>query len=248
MLIYMINMFRFLLLSAAAVILSAAAPQQHERVADREMMVLTIANLAATNRVAGRDRIDRSVFMAMRNVPRHLLVPEEVRSLAYSNSALPIGHEATISQPYIVALMTDLLDVEKDHVVLEVGTGSGYQAAVLSHLARHVYTIEIIEPLAAKAAAQLSELGYDNVTVRAGDGYAGWPEHGPFERIIVTAGASHIPQPLIDQLKPGGRMIIPVGKSSNQLQLTLITKSNSGKVRTTSLLPVSFVPLTRSND
>lgn len=244
----MINMFRFLLLAVAAIVLSGAAPQRHERTADREMMVLTIENIAATNEVAGRDRIDRSVLMAMRKVPRHLLVPEQVRSLAYSNSALPIGHEATISQPYIVALMTDLLDVKKDHVVLEVGTGSGYQAAVLSHLARHVYTIEIIEPLAAQAAAQLKELGYDNITVRAGDGYAGWREHAPFDRIIVTAGASHIPKPLIDQLKPGGRMVIPVGKSSDRLQLTLVTKSNSGKVRTTSLLPVSFVPLTRRKD
>jgi protein-L-isoaspartate(D-aspartate) O-methyltransferase len=169
-----------------------------------------------------------------------------VRSHAYRNTPLPIGYEQTISQPYIVALMTDLLDVRPEHVVLEVGTGSGYQAAVLGELVRQVYTIEIVVPLAEQAKRQLAELGYGNVSVRAGDGYLGWPEHGPFDRIIVTAGASHVPQPLIEQLKPGGRMVIPVGRSINRLDLTVVEKGKNGKLKRRRILPVAFVPLTRA--
>lgn len=208
-------------------------------------MVLTVKNLAATAGVRPARQIDAKVTEVMRQVPRHLLVPEAVRAEAYDNTALPIGHGATISQPFIVALMTDVLDVRSTDRVLEVGTGSGYQAAILSRLAGRVYSIEIVAPLAERAARQLAELGYGNVTVRSGDGYAGWPEHAPFDRIIVTAGADHVPQPLIDQLRPGGRMVIPVGRNPDGLQLTLVTKNAQGRVRTRRLLPVSFVPLTR---
>jgi protein-L-isoaspartate(D-aspartate) O-methyltransferase len=225
--------------------LIAAAPVEHERSAERELMVLTVKNLAATAGVRPARQIDAKVTEAMRQVPRHLLVPEAVRAEAYDNTALPIGHGATISQPFIVALMTDVLDVRSTDRVLEVGTGSGYQAAILSRLAGRVYSIEIVAPLAERAARQLAELGYGNVTVRSGDGYAGWPEHAPFDRIIVTAGADHVPQPLIDQLRPGGRMVIPVGRNPDGLQLTLVTKNAQGRVRTRRLLPVSFVPLTR---
>jgi protein-L-isoaspartate(D-aspartate) O-methyltransferase len=216
-----------------------------ERARERQLMVLTVENLAATAGPEYVRQLDRRVLHAMRQVPRHLLVPEEMRPFAYQNIPLPIGYDQTISQPYIVALMTDLIDVKPEHVVLEIGTGSGYQAAVLSRLVRQVYTIEIVEPLAARAKRQLAELGYANVTVRAGDGYAGWPEHAPFDRIIVTAGADHIPKPLIDQLKPGGRMVIPVGRTPNTLDLTVLEKNKKGKLRTRRVLPVSFVPLTR---
>ncbi len=233
---------RRLLLPLAACFLTAAS----ERAFDREIMVLTIENIAATAGPTGVRRIDPAVVQAMRKVPRHRLVPEGVRAQAYANRPLAIGYEQTISQPYIVALMTHLLDAEPDHVVLEVGTGSGYQAAVLAELVRQVYTIEIVEPLAARAKQQLAELGYRNVTVRAGDGYAGWPEHAPFDRIIVTAGASHVPKPLIAQLRPGGRMVIPVGRTSNTLDLTVIEKDRSGRLKRRKLLPVAFVPLTRS--
>ena len=225
-----------------------ASPAAAERARERELMVLTIENLAATAGPASSRSIDPKVLRAMRQVPRHLLVPEGVRARAYQNMPLPIGYEHTISQPYIVALMTDLLDVEPDHVVLEIGTGSGYQAAVLSPLVRQVYTIEIVEPLASQASRRLAELGYSNVTVRAGDGYAGWPEHAPFDRIIVTAGADHLPRPLLDQLRPGGRMVIPVGRSRNSLDLTVVEKDRRGRIRKRQILPVAFVPLTRSRD
>jgi protein-L-isoaspartate(D-aspartate) O-methyltransferase len=231
------------LLLAVALLCAAAAPAR-ERARERDLMVLTIENIAATSG-AGPNRIDRQVLRAMREVPRHLLVPEEVRPYAYRDSALPIGHDVTISQPYIVAAMTHLLEVRPGDKVLEVGTGSGYQAAILARLAGSVYSIEIIEPLARRAAAQLAELGYANVSVRAGDGYAGWPEQAPFDRIIVTAGADHVPRPLLEQLKPGGRMVIPVGRGGD-LQLTLIRKDAKGRISRRQILPVRFVPLTRS--
>jgi protein-L-isoaspartate(D-aspartate) O-methyltransferase len=226
-----------------APLLLGAAPAA-ERARERELMVLTVANMAETAGPSSRS-LDPAVLRAMREVPRHLFVPEEVRRFAYQNRPLPIGHEQTISQPYIVALMTHLLKPAPGDSVLEVGTGSGYQAAILSRLVSRVRTIEIVEPLATQAGARLRDLGYSNVEVRNGDGYAGWPEHAPFDRIIVTAGADHIPRPLIDQLRPGGRMVIPLGRNPGSLELTLVQKDSSGRVRRKALLPVRFVPLTR---
>lgn len=179
-------------------------------------------------------------------LPRHLFVPESKRPHAYEGRPLPIGYGQTISQPYIVALMTDLLDLDGDETVLEVGTGSGYQAAVLASLARRTYTIEIVPQLAASAAERLAELGFDAdiVSVRQGDGYHGWEEHAPFDGILVTAAASHIPPPLIRQLKPGGRMIIPVGAQFFVQELMMVEKDAEGRVTTRHLLPDRFVPLT----
>jgi protein-L-isoaspartate(D-aspartate) O-methyltransferase len=221
-----------------------AAEPAAERARERELMVLTVANMAETAGLASR-RLDPEVLRAMREVPRHRFVPEEWRRFAYQNRPLPIGHEQTISQPYIVALMTHLLKPGPDDAVLEVGTGSGYQAAILSRLVRRVHTIEIVGPLAAQATARLREDGYANVEVRSGDGYAGWPERAPFDRIIVTAGADHIPKPLLAQLRPGGRMVIPLGGRPDTLELTLVDKDLKGRVRKRALLPVRFVPLTR---
>lgn len=188
---------------------------------------------------------DPRVLAAMRSVQRHRFVDEQTEHLAYTDRPLPIGHSQTISQPYIVAFMTDLLDLQPDHDVLEIGTGCGYQAAVLAELVRHVYTFEIVEALADRAKATLTELGYDNVTVRFGDGYTGWPDAAPFDRIILTAAPDHIPQPLLSQLKPGGRMVLPVGKMWRGQQLTLVTRDTSGEVRQQTVMAVGFVPLTR---
>ncbi len=237
-------MRRGLRLLLVAPILLAAAPAA-ERATERELMVLTIANMAATAGLPDSQRIDAAVLRAMREVPRHLFVPGEARRFAYESRPLPIGHRQTISQPYIVALMTHLLKPRPTDHVLEVGTGSGYQAAILSRLVRQVDTIEIVEPLAAGAAAALRDLGPANVEVRSGDGYAGWPERAPFDRIIVTAGADHIPGPLLDQLRPGGWMVIPLGDKPDTLELTLVDKDRDGRMRKRALLPVRFVPLTR---
>ncbi len=223
-----------------------AAPQAEQaRAGERRNMVLSVENLAATS--GGPMRLQRNVLNAMRTVPRHLFVPEALQAYAYHNQPLPIGHEATISQPYIVALMTDLLETEPGQRVLEVGTGSGYQAAILSGLVGRVYSIEIVEPLASEAGERLARLGYANVEVRAGDGYLGWPEQAPFDRIIVTAGAPHVPQPLLDQLKPGGRMVIPVGPE-RALQLTVIDKGVNGRIKRRRVIPVAFVPLVRAGE
>ncbi len=188
---------------------------------------------------------DKRVLAAMETVPRHLFIPEGYRSHSYEDQPVPVGFGQTISQPYIVALMTELLHVDGDDVVLEVGTGSGYQAAILSLLVKRVYTIEILEELGKTAAERLKTLGYTNVEARVVDGYHGWPEHAPFDAIIVTAAAEHIPQPLIDQLKPGGRMLIPVGGVYEIQDLKLLTKDTSSNVMQESLIPVRFVPLTR---
>jgi protein-L-isoaspartate(D-aspartate) O-methyltransferase len=185
------------------------------------------------------------VIAAMRKAPRHLFVPAAERDRAYADSPVPIGEGQTISQPYIVALMTELVRPQPDDIALEVGTGSGYQAAVLSQLVAHVYTIELEETLGRRASAALREQKYDNVTVRIGDGYAGWPEHAPFDVIMVTAAPEQVPQPLIDQLKPGGRLIVPVGPRFSVQQLQLIEKDASGEVRTRTVSPVMFVPLRR---
>lgn len=190
-------------------------------------------------------RFDPRVKAALARVPRHLYVPASQQPYAYENRPLPIGHQQTISQPYIVALMTDLLKPRKEDRVLEIGTGSGYQAAVLGELVHTVYTIEIVEPLATEARERLSRLGYRNVVVRAGDGYKGWEEHAPFDSIMVTAGADEIPPPLLRQLKPGGRMVIPVGPMHSIQHLTLIEKGADGTIRSRQIIPVRFVPLTR---
>jgi protein-L-isoaspartate(D-aspartate) O-methyltransferase len=191
---------------------------------------------------------DEAVIEAMSAVPRHAFVPEEYLSAAYNNHPLPIGYGQTISQPYIVALMTESAGVSQGDRVLEIGTGSGYQAAILAQLVDHVYTIEIIEPLADRAEAVLAELGYDNVTVRRADGYFGWQEHAPFDAIVVTAAPDHIPQPLVEQLKIGGRMIIPVGPVGGFQTLWLVTRTSEEDVQTRNLGSVRFVPFTREDD
>ena len=191
-----------------------------------------------------KEELDARVMQALRRVPRHEFVPHESRDYAYHNRPLPIGHGQTISQPYIVAIMTDLIKPESSHRILEVGTGSGYQAAVLAELVKQVYSIEIIQPLALQAKARLQQQGYDNIEVKIGDGYYGWEEFAPFDAIVVTAAASHIPPPLLKQLKPGGRMIIPVGSRFMTQQLLLVKKDRQGKFTTEQVLPVVFVPLT----
>lgn len=193
----------------------------------------------------GRSELSERVMNAMAATAREEFVLPAYRDLAYINRPLPIAAGQTISQPLIVALMTELLEPEPGDVILEVGTGSGYQAAVLSPLVRQVYSIEIIEELADSAAAVLRRLGYDNVTVKAGDGYAGWPEHAPFDGIIVTAAAPALPPPLLAQLKPGGRLVIPLGESHGYQELLVVEVNASGEVRRESVLPVAFVPLTR---
>lgn len=195
-----------------------------------------------------KSKLDPRVMQALEKVPRHEFVPERHRKKAYRNRPLPIGFGQTISQPYIVALMTDLISVKQGEKALEIGTGSGYQAAILAELTDKVYSIEIIEGLGKRASKTLKALGYHSVKTRIGDGYYGWKEHAPFDVIIVTAAASHIPPPLIQQLKPGGRMIIPVGSRFMVQQLVLVTKDNSGKVSTRQILPVLFVPLTGGHD
>jgi len=216
---------------------SWSPPRFDGRKAERSRMV--------QQHIAGSGRIQESqVIEAMRHVPRHLFVPPQVRSRAYRNRPLPIGEGQTISQPLIVGYMTDLLDLTSDDKVLEVGTGSGYQAAVLSEITPHVFTIEIIESLAKQASKRLQQLGYTTIRIRQGDGYYGWEEYAPFEAIIVTAAAGHIPPPLLDQLKPGGRMVIPIGGTYEVQTLMLVTKDTRGEVKTRQLMPVRFVPMT----
>jgi len=218
---------------------------QEQRAAARSRMVAEIAAMAReTGTETGRPRFGDAVMAAMGKVPRHRFVPALQDIFAYDNRPLPIGEGQTISQPYIVALMTDLLDPKSADTVLEVGTGSGYQAAVLAELVAKVTTIEIVEPLARRARQVLGELGYRNVEVRVGDGYGGWPAAAPFDAIIVTAAPAAVPQPLIDQLKPGGRMVIPVGGPSDVQQLLLVEKQSDGRTTTRRTLPVRFVPLT----
>jgi protein-L-isoaspartate(D-aspartate) O-methyltransferase len=212
--------------------------------AQRARMVAEVdAMYAETRTETGLHAMSPAVRSALGRVERHRLVPPGEASRAYRNHPLPIGAGQTISQPYIVALSTDLLQPRSGDVVLEVGTGSGYQAAVLAEVVGRVYSIEIIESLGRTAAQRLEELGYDNVEVRIGDGYAGWPEKGPFDGIVVTAAAPQVPQALIDQLKPGGRMVIPVGGASDIQHLKLLTKRPDGGVEEKKVLPVRFVPL-----
>jgi len=211
----------------------------------RQQMLVEIKQMMEmTKSYTGNPSLDKRVEEAMMAVPRHKFVPPGSRPYAYENTALPISHRQTISQPYIVALMTDLAAVTSESVVLEVGTGSGYQAAVLSELVSHVYSIEIIEPLGLEAKSLLQDLGYDNVTVKIGDGYHGWSEHAPFDAILVTAAAEHIPEQLTQQLKPGGRLVIPVGRQGQAQSLRILTKGADGKIEQRDILSVVFVPLT----
>ncbi len=211
----------------------------------RRLMVETIRSIAAGTCVeTKRCEIDPRVLAAMDRVPRHEFVPQTGVSQAYDDHPLPIGHGQTISQPFMVALMTDLLMVEPGQKVLEVGTGSGYQAAILAELGARVFTVEIVPALAASARARLERLGHASVAVREGDGFHGWPEEAPFDAIILTAAAGSIPPPLIEQLGPAGRMVIPVGQPFMTQALTMVEKDAAGRVSTRRILPVVFVPLT----
>ena len=216
--------------------------------ARKELVQMIEQDVRATEIYIGSSTLEPRVMQAMGKVARHAFVPERYRYYSYENRPLPIGHGQTISQPYIVALMTDLLSVRPTDKALEVGTGSGYQAAILAELVDKVYSIEIIDELAEQAASVLEQQGYKNVHTRTGDGYYGWPEQAPFDVIVVTAAAGHIPPPLIKQLKPGGRMVIPVGSRFMTQQLVLVLKDNEGKVTTRQMLPVIFVPLTGEHD
>ena len=212
--------------------------------AQRSRMVAQIEQMYGETRAeTGLAAIAPQVRAALLKVERHRLVPSDQAHLAYRNHPLPIGHSQTISQPYIVALSTDLLAPAPGHVVLEVGTGSGYQAAVLAETVKQVYTIEIVEALGREAESRLKALGYRNIEVRVGDGYKGWPEKAPFDGIVVTAAAPRVPQALVDQLKPGGRMVIPVGERWAVQQLLLIVRKPDGTVEQKNVLPVRFVPL-----
>ena len=207
-------------------------------------MVDEVHFYAALASETGDEALSEDVMRSLGTVERHKFVPARQQRFAYENRPLPIGHGQTISQPYIVALMTDLIEPDRDFVVLEIGTGSGYQAAILAKLVTHVYSIEIIEALAEEAETRLSSLGYSNVTTKLGDGYYGWEEHAPYDAIVVTAAASHVPPPLVRQLKPGGRMIIPIGGRFMTQQLLLLNKTDDDEIITRQIAAVRFVPLT----
>ena len=233
---------------AHLVFLSGGMVIAEEYTLQRQQMVTEIEDdVQITAKYIDKKSFNKLVLQAMNTVPRHEFVPANMRSVAYENRPLPIGFGQTISQPYIVALMTDLLQPQPDQRVLEIGTGSGYQAAILSQLVAQVYSIEIIEELGKSSTQLLTRLGYDNVETQVADGYDGWPQHAPFDSIIVTAAISHIPPPLIKQLKKGGRMVIPVGTRFQTQYLTLVEKDKHGKVTTRQLLPVIFVPFTGSH-
>lgn len=218
--------------------------QAQDFAAQRARMVAEVeAMYAETRGLTGLSAMSPRVRSALAKVERHRLVPPAQRALAYRNHPLPIGQGQTISQPYIVALSTDLIAPEPQHTVLEVGTGSGYQAAVLAEIVARVYSIEIVQALAVTAERSLKELQYRNIEIRVGDGYKGWPEKGPFDAIVVTAAAPRVPDALIAQLKPGGRMVIPVGAAGGAQDLLLIVKTAEGRVERKAILPVRFVPL-----
>ncbi len=227
---------RRLFLLAAIILLRGLSQDAYE--AQRERMV--------RQDIEARGIRDPEVLRVMRMTPRHEFVPEALRSQAYEDHPLPIGYGQTISQPYIVAFMTEKLDVDKSHKVLEIGTGSGYQAAVLAPLVAHVYTIEIVPELAASAKRKLAR--YKNVTVRHGDGYKGWPEEAPFDRIMLTAAPPEVPKTLIDQLKNGGKLLAPVGRTPFTQELVLVEKDAKGRIRQKSVLPVVFVPMVRGRE
>ena len=215
----------------------------------RQVMLAAIrATVADTQDYTGLARLDDRVMQAMAAVPRHEFVPPALREFAYLNKPLPIGEGQTISQPYIVALMTQLAGVEADDVVLEVGTGSGYQAAVLARLARHVYSVEIIEPLGQQAEQTLARLGVANVSVKIGDGYQGWTEHAPYDAIVVTAAPAATPPRLLEQLKPGARLVVPVGPQRRAQSLRVLEKKADGGIEVQDILPVAFVPMVHPNE
>lgn len=222
-----------------------ACAESPDYTADREALTREIEQqVAATRSALGFNRLAPTVVAAMRAVPRHEFVPAPLRGEAYADHPLPIGAGQTISQPFIVAVMSHLLEVGPGDKVYELGTGSGYQAAVLGQMGVEVYTVEIVPELAERAQKVLRRLGYENVRVRAGDGYQGWPEAAPFDRILVTAAADHVPQPLIDQLAPKGRLVMPVGEAGRTQQLVVMEKTETGTLERSDILPVRFVPVT----
>lgn len=229
-------------MSKASIILSteSAAAMQNTL---NDMLADIEAEVRFTREAIGKEALAAKVMDAMATVPRAAFVPPELQAEAYDNGPLPIGHGQTISQPYIVALMTDLLQTCADQRILEIGTGSGYQSAVLSLLCKQVYTVERVAELSHNAAACLKQLGFNNIHLRVGNGYDGWPEHAPYDGILVTAAASHIPPALLEQLRPGGRMVIPVGPAYSAQQLLLLEKDAQGQTRTQDILAVAFVPL-----
>src|SRR5258706_1801095 len=237
-----------LVLSMVAAAREATAQEDAQCVRERAAMVETIRAYARSDASVLGQGMSERVLEAMGQTKRHLFIPERSCSIAYADRPIPIGHGQTISQPFIVALMTQLAEVAPDHVVLEVGTGSGYQAAILAHLARKVCTIEIIPQLAEAAAKTLRDLAYDNVSVRLGDGYGGWPECGPFDAIVVTTALGEVPPTLIEQLKAGGRLIMPVGPAYTPQQLPVVEKIAPDKTITPAVALVRFVPFTRSQN
>jgi protein-L-isoaspartate(D-aspartate) O-methyltransferase len=237
--------FAFALFAAAPTASAQEAQCARERAAMVETIRGHVRSEAKLFRVQG---ISPRVLEAMGRTERHRFIPGSTCSLAYADRAAPIGHGQTISQPFIVALMTELASTAPEHTVLEIGTGSGYQAAVLASLVRTVCTIEIVPALAERAAQRLKELGYDNVRVRAGDGYLGWPECGPFDAIVVTAALGHVPPPLVEQLKVGGRLVMPIGPTYATQELSVVEKIAPGETRTRSVTLVRFVPFTRERE
>lgn len=223
----------------------AAMADAHRSARDR-MLETIVAETRQCAFLTGRRQLSPAVLAAIGNIPRHLFVPSEEQEWAYENIPLPIGAGQTISQPFIVALMSDLLQPQADHTVLEIGTGSGYQAAILSLLARQVYSVERIPILAEQARRRLQALHIQNVAIRIADGHQGWPEHAPFDAILVTAAAARLPPALLQQLKPGGRLVIPVGWPDQTQDLQVVEKDAHGRIQAHSLLPVAFVPLIES--
>lgn len=237
------QLFTALLLSLMATSLTAQQTDEGFTQARERMVQTILREVRHTSDYLEKKRLDERVITALETVPRHLFVPDAQRDSAYENRPLPIGYGQTISQPYIVAIMTDLIAPEAHHKALEIGTGSGYQAAVMSRLVKQVFSMEIVEPLGRLANERLQKLGYRNIEVAIEDGYHGWASEAPFDIIIVTAAASHIPPPLIEQLKPGGKMIIPVGSRFMTQQLLLVNKEEQNEVTVRQVLPVRFVPL-----